>query len=136
MRRTTKWFSAALAVALGCPAFSHAQAIWTPTNPNTWAPGAYRPQNELPFSEKYNYYSGPALYFGMTGRQAHYLEYLDRVDRAERFCRPIPPPPKYLVEPPRRHFWTKRQAPPPPPVVEEGIELAPTPQQLRLSEIK
>jgi hypothetical protein len=129
-----------IAVGLSISGRADAQVIWSPDYPNTWAPGAYRPQNELPFSEWYNYYSGPALYLGMTGRQGHYLEYLDRVDRAERFGRPIPPPPSYLTQPPRRLFRKRWEAPPaaivPPVQANEAIELAPVPQPLRFKDAK
>jgi hypothetical protein len=123
--------AAALAVALGLPGLGHAQAIWNPSFPQSWAPGAYQPQNELSFSHRYNYYAGPAWYLGMNGRQASYLEYLDRVDRAERLGYPCPLPPALLTMPPRR--WRKRYAEPAPPAPEEAIELAPPPQPVRVT---
>ena len=115
---------------LALPNVSHGQAIWDPNYPQTWPPGAYQPTNrDLPFSHRYGYYSGPAWYFGMSGRQAFYLEYLDRVDRAERFGRPIPPPPAFLTQPPCRRA-VRFNEPVPVPAA-EPVELAPTPTEVK-----
>jgi hypothetical protein len=119
--------AAVLAVVIGVPSHGQAQAIWTPSNPQSWAPGAYQPRNEIPAFERYNYYAGPAWYLGINGRQAAYLEYLDRVDRAERFGRPIPPPPAWLAPQCYRPLVIVRPSAAKPAPPEEVIELAPTP---------
>ncbi len=125
----TLFATAALAAALGFAGPCHGQGIWDPSYPQAWPPGAYQPTNrDLPFSHRYNYYSGPAWYLGMSGRQAYYLEYLDRVDRAERFGRPIPLPPPALSQPPRCRIL---RAPPVVVPVEEPVELAPPPQPVK-----
>jgi hypothetical protein len=51
--------------------------------------------NDEPFSHRYNYSVGPVLYFNGDARQLWYQDYLDRVDRAERFGYAPPPCPRY-----------------------------------------
>jgi hypothetical protein len=54
------------------------------------------PYDGAPYSERYAYEIGPVLYFGfgLSGQRLAYLEYLDRVERAERFGYRVPTPPK------------------------------------------
>jgi hypothetical protein len=118
-----------VAALIGTSRAVRAQAIWNPNYPQTWPLNAYQPSDRtLPFSERYGYYNGPSWFFGMSGRQAYYLEYLDRVDRAERFGRPIPPPPPALCQPPRR--WVRPVQPVIEPV-EVPLELAPPPTEVK-----
>ncbi len=56
-------------------------------------PGTYVPYEGAPFSHRYNYEPGSFLYYGLNGRNLSYLEYLDRVDRAEKFGYRMPPDP-------------------------------------------
>jgi len=63
------------------------------------APGAVVPGDGEPFSERYNFYAGPSFYFGMDNSQFQYMDYLDRLDRAEKFGYRIPAPPPFLVQP-------------------------------------
>jgi hypothetical protein len=88
----------------GLPATSSAQriAIWGGEYERALRPGVYIPYDGAPFSHRYNYEVGPLLYFGVDSRQLIYLEYLDRVDRAQRFGYPIPPNPFDPV--PRRNI--------------------------------
>lgn len=55
-------------------------------------PGTYHPNDNAPYSHRYNY-GVPIAYPGCGGRQMLYMEYLDRVDRAEKFGYQLPPPP-------------------------------------------
>jgi hypothetical protein len=66
--------------------------------PRVYGPGARSPYDE-PFSHRYNYYSGPALYFNGDAREMWQQDYIDRLDRAERFGYPIPHPPVELSDP-------------------------------------
>jgi hypothetical protein len=122
---------AALVAAVAIPATCQAQAIWMPHFPQSWPPGAYLPNlpYEQPFSHRYNYYTGPALYFGMNGRQAWEWEYLDRVDRAERFGRPIPPPPPQLLDQSCCKPRIIRRGKPVPVQPGEVIEVRPVPNE-------
>lgn len=56
-------------------------------------PGVYVPYEGAPFSHRYFYETGSMLYYGFNTRNFSYLEYLDRVDRAEKFGYRIPPDP-------------------------------------------
>jgi hypothetical protein len=58
-------------------------------------PGAVVPYQQEPFSLRYGYYAGPAFYltFGRYASKWDYVEYIDRVERAERFGYRIPAPP-------------------------------------------
>jgi hypothetical protein len=86
-----KIMKALLALALigawaALPAVSHAQGFSSPEMERALRPGTYVPHDGAPFSHRYNFSTGPILYFnGQNARQMWYLEYLDREDRAERF---------------------------------------------------
>lgn len=56
-------------------------------------PGVYVPYDGAPFSHRYAYEPGSFLYYGFNARNFNYLEYLDRVDRAEKFGYRLPPDP-------------------------------------------
>jgi hypothetical protein len=91
----------ALAATLACwflsAAESRAQgiAIWSNDYDRALAPGAVLSPGQEPFSHRYNYYAGPAFYltFGQCPSKWSYIEYIDRVERAERFGYRIPAPP-------------------------------------------
>jgi len=54
-------------------------------------PGYNIPSDGQPFSHRYGYTTGMStFYFGHAGWRMGYLEYLDRIDRAEKFGYPIP----------------------------------------------
>lgn len=55
-------------------------------------PGTYHPTDNAPFSHRYNY-GVPMAYFGAGGQNMLVEEYLDRIDRAEKFGYQLPPPP-------------------------------------------
>ena len=81
------------------PPSVHAQNISSGEIERAFSPGAYVPNDGMPFSHRYNYYSGPALYFNGSSRQLWMQDYLDRVDRAARFGYCPPAPPRYLTRP-------------------------------------
>jgi hypothetical protein len=56
-------------------------------------PGPYVPYEGEPFSHRYGYDQGPVFYLNGDAGRMYYLEYLDRLDRAERFGYPPPAPP-------------------------------------------
>ena len=62
-------------------------------------PGAVIPGNGEPFSHRYNYYVGPSFYIGGDYNHFVYMDYLDRLDRAEKFGYRIPDPPAFLYQP-------------------------------------
>ena len=65
-------------------------------------PGAMTAYDGEPFSHRYNYYVGPSFYVGMDYNHFLYMDYLDRLDRAEKFGYRIPEPPAFLYQPPCR----------------------------------
>src|SRR5262245_46162803 len=77
-----------------------------------YRPGPYVPGDGMPFSHRYNYYTGPSLYFNGSARQMWLQDYMDRVDRANRFGYCPPPVPRYLQRP---------YCPPPPSQVGVGV---------------
>ena len=59
-------------------------------------PGYNSPSDGQPFSHRYGYDPGmSSFYLNGNGRQLWYLEYLDRVDRAEKFGYAIPYDPHF-----------------------------------------
>jgi len=70
-------------------------AIVDPNVDRQLAPGAVVSSRQDPFSIQYNYYYGPQLsvIFGRCASKDAYIEYIDRVERAEKFGYRIPPPP-------------------------------------------
>jgi len=65
--------------------------------PRVYGPGA-RVVNDEPFSHRYNYGVSPQLYFNGNARDLWYQDYLDRLDRAERFGYCPPAGPRYWPE--------------------------------------
>jgi hypothetical protein len=63
------------------------------------APGATTFRDGQPFSHWYNYDPGPSFYLGMDYNHFLYMDYLDRLDRAEKFGYRIPDPPAFLYQP-------------------------------------
>ncbi len=59
------------------------------------APGAVVPYQQEPFSHQYGFNAGPAFYLtlGRCPSKDNYIEYIDRVERAEKFGYRIPAPP-------------------------------------------
>jgi hypothetical protein len=55
--------------------------------------GAWAPYDGIPYTQRYGYNTGAILYFNGNSRQLYWLDYMDRLDRAERFGyrRPIGP---------------------------------------------
>jgi hypothetical protein len=83
-----------------------AQSIGGPHDiPRIYGPGGARSTMDEPFSHRYNYYTGPALYLNGNPRELWNLDYLDRLDRAERFGyrHPLPPPQLYESEHQHHH---------------------------------
>jgi hypothetical protein len=66
--------------------------------PRVYGPGA-PPVNDAPFSHRYNYYVGPAFNFNGDARALWHQDYLDRLDRAERFGHEPPARPRYGYPP-------------------------------------
>jgi hypothetical protein len=62
-------------------------------------PGAVVLHDGEPFSHRYGFYAGPSSYFVGDANQLLYMDYLDRLDRAERFGYRLPPPPAFLAVP-------------------------------------
>jgi hypothetical protein len=62
-------------------------------------PGAVVPGDGEPFSHRYNFYAGPSFYIGGDYNHFAYMDYLDRLDRAEKFGYRIPDPPAFLYQP-------------------------------------
>ena len=79
------------------PGESRAQgiSIVSPDIDRALAPGAVVPYQQDPFSHRYSYNSGPTLSitFGRCASKFDYVEYIDRVERAEKFGYRIPAPP-------------------------------------------
>ena len=63
------------------------------------SPGASVPYDGEPFSHRYGYYAGPSFSIGGDYNHFLYMDYLDRLDRAERFGYRIPAPPAFLTQP-------------------------------------
>jgi hypothetical protein len=72
-----------------------AQAIGGGEFERAMRPGAYVPYDGAPFSHRYGFEYGPVLYLNQDPGRLYYLEYLDRLDRAERFGYRIPDPPTW-----------------------------------------
>lgn len=87
-------------IFLGCSVnYTRAQSIGHEGNiPRVYGPGA-RIGNDEPFSHRYFYGVSPQLYFNGDARQMWYQDYLDKVDRAERFGYDPPARPKYGYPP-------------------------------------
>jgi hypothetical protein len=56
-------------------------------------PGPRVPWDGAGFSHRYNYRTEAIFFFNGSSRQLHTLDYLDRLDRAERFGYRLPPDP-------------------------------------------
>jgi hypothetical protein len=80
---------------LALPRAGHAQAFGGGEYERALRPGAYVPYDGASFSHRYNYEYGPVLYLNQGPRTLYYLDYLDRVDRAERFGYRMPNPPTW-----------------------------------------
>ncbi len=70
--------------------------------PRIYGPGARVQGDGEPFSHRYNYGVSPQFYFNGDARQMWYQDYLDRLDRAERFGYCPPSGPRYWPAPPCR----------------------------------
>jgi hypothetical protein len=86
--------AALLTAWLALPVAASAQVITNGEIERGLRPGPRMPYDGSPQTLRYNYDLGGAFfYLGGSGRQLSYLEYLDRVDRAERFGYRMPPNP-------------------------------------------
>jgi hypothetical protein len=56
-------------------------------------PGTYVPRDGMSYNEWYSYNTGAFFYPGMNPRQLIYQDYLDRLDRAQKFGYRIPQDP-------------------------------------------
>ena len=118
--------SAALAAAFLVSSSAHAQSISSQDierglNPNGGA-SRWIPYDGAPYSHRYNYNLGAGIvYFNDAPGRIAYLDYLDKVDRAQKFGYPMPRPPYGAV--------VIQQGPPPvgapgaPVVVQEEPEV-------------
>ena len=79
-------------------------SIVSPELDRALAPGAIISYQQNPFTERYSYYAGPTLSitFGRCASKFDYVEYIDRVERAEKFGYRIPAPPPGWVP-----VWSK-----------------------------
>ncbi len=94
MRSHLLRFFAGLIVLACASGSSNAQSIGDLSAiPRVYGPGARA--NDEPFSHRYSYSASPQLYFNGDARQLWYQDYLDRLDRAERFGYCPPAPPRY-----------------------------------------
>jgi hypothetical protein len=83
--------SAALSVsAARCQVPNMPQGFAPSLSWHSW-PGTYHPNDNTPFSHRYSYGAGAVPFCG--GGNMLYMEYLDRIDRAEKFGYQLPPPP-------------------------------------------
>jgi hypothetical protein len=62
-------------------------------------PGAVVLHDGEPFSHRYGFYAGPSSYFSGDTNHMLYMDYLDGLDRAERFGYRPPMPPAFLTAP-------------------------------------
>jgi hypothetical protein len=89
----------ALFVVCASSSVARAQSIGDISNiPRVYGPGA-RMANDEPYSHRYLYSISPQLYFNGDARQMWYQDYLDRLDRAERFGYCPPSGPRYWPAP-------------------------------------
>ena len=108
MKKTVPRWGAALLVLAGAFQSANAQII---TNAEVERGLTFRgttPFDGETYTQRYSYGLGAAnVYMNGDSRRLYYLDYLDRVDRAEKFgyCKPVDP---FLY------------APPPPPTVTES----------------
>jgi hypothetical protein len=70
-------------------------ALISPEYDRALAPGAVVPYQQYPFAHRYGFDGGQAfaVTFGRSNAKLEYLEYIDRVERAEKFGYRIPAPP-------------------------------------------
>ncbi len=102
--------AASLAFAAAWPAAAGAQVFSSVEIERGLRPGVYVPYEGAPLTQRYAYQTPAFLYSGGSPRELYMLDYLDRLDRAERFGYRPPPNPfrrQVIVYP--------RHAPPPPP---------------------
>jgi hypothetical protein len=81
---------------------AHAQMIWGGEYERAMRPGAYVPYDGAPYMQRYNFDYGPGIYpfgFGGSASRLWYMEYLDRVDRAEKFGYAMPHEPYFAAHP-------------------------------------
>jgi hypothetical protein len=105
MRRLALKLLVALAVAWINASSLQAQSIWNGGVERGFRPGTSIPFDGEPFSHKYGYGTGSFFYplgtgTDMSGRHLNYLDYADKVERANKFGYPEPPDP-FLQPPPR-----------------------------------
>lgn len=74
----------AVLLALVCARAAHAQGANHDIG-RSFRPGPYIPYDGAPFSHRYNQPSIPYLYLNNTPQEMAVLDYLDRLDRAEKF---------------------------------------------------
>ena len=99
--RTTRSFAAAALAAFALWATTARAGVFI----GWWGydqqlqPGAVVPGDGEPFSHRYGFYAGPSFYVGGDYNHFVYMDYLDRLDRAQKFGYRIPDPPAFLVQP-------------------------------------
>lgn len=83
---------------------AQAQIIWNGGVERGFRPGVSAPFDAEPFSHRYNYGTGsffyPVVIGNMTGQRLNYLDYADRVERANKFGYPEPADPFHSPPPP------------------------------------
>jgi hypothetical protein len=70
-----------------------AQAFTNSQLEHALGPGTYVPRDGLPYTQWYSYRTGALFYPGMNPRELIYQDYLDRLDRAQKFGYRIPQDP-------------------------------------------
>jgi hypothetical protein len=91
---------AAIVVWAGATRVCHAQFfIGAGDYDRQLQPGAVVLHDGEPFSHRYGFYAGPSSYYGGDANHLLYMDYLDRLDRAERFGYRMPTPPAFLYAP-------------------------------------
>jgi hypothetical protein len=88
-----------LAVVAGGASAARAQGFGSGEIDRALRPGAFVPHDGASFAHRYQFGTGPILYFNADARRLWYLDYLDREDRAERFGYRPPPPPAIALPP-------------------------------------
>jgi hypothetical protein len=90
----------ALTLCLCCTHASEAQILWGSDYERALRPGYNTPYDGMPYTQRYNYDPGPVFFYpGLNSSNLMYLEYLDRLDRAEKFGYRPPLEPFAVPEP-------------------------------------
>jgi hypothetical protein len=100
MKRLLAQAACALALLLSSMPSSDAQIFWGSDYERSIRPGYNTPHDGMPYTQRYSYDPGPFIFYpGLDARNLMYVEYLDRLDRAEKFGYRKPKAPFEVPEP-------------------------------------